>query len=170
MQNNSMKKNVADAMKLGMRRLAAGVCILSTQIPSDQRFAMTVSSVTSVSDSPASLLVCVNKMVSQQEYLTKQGSVFAVNVLSQHHQELSDVCAGRYPGRNRFELGNWVEVAGVPTLADAPAVFICKTDQVASYGTHKIIIGAISQVILQESELNPLLYVDGSYGSFTRKI
>jgi flavin reductase (DIM6/NTAB) family NADH-FMN oxidoreductase RutF len=165
MQNN----NLAVAMKLGMRRLASGVCVLSTKLQNNQRFAMTVSSVTSVSDSPASLLVCINQLVSQHGHLSTEGNHFAVNVLSASHQEVSNICAGRAPNRDRFGIGEWKEDdTGLPVLADAQAVFICQTDQVMTYGTHKIIVGAIHKVIVNEVDVDPLLYADGSYGSFSR--
>lgn len=166
MQNN----NLAVSMKLGMRRLASGVCVLSTTLPGNQRFAMTVSSITSVSDSPASLLVCINQLVSQQGHLATVGSQFAVNVLSTNHQAVSNMCAGREPSRDRFGVGNWEDDdTGIPVLADAQAVFICQTDQVTTYGTHKIIIGVIHKVILNGADVDPLLYADGSYGAFSRQ-
>lgn len=166
MQNN----NLAVSMKLGMRRLASGVCVLSTTLPGNQRFAMTVSSVTSVSDSPASLLVCINQLVSQQDYLATLGNKFAINVLSVDHQDVSNICAGREPNRNRFEIGQWEDDdTGLPVLADALAVFICQTDQVTNYGTHKIVIGVIHKVILNGADVDPLLYADGSYGAFLRQ-
>lgn len=166
MQNN----NLAVSMKLGMRRLASGVCVLSTSLPNNQRFAMTVSSVTSVSDSPASLLVCINQQVSQQGHLATKGSQFAINVLSVDHKDVSNLCAGREPTRDRFEVGDWQEdETGLPVLGDAEAVFICQTDHVTTYGTHKIVIGAIHKVIVNGAEVNPLLYADGSYGAFSRQ-
>lgn len=166
MQNS----NLAVSMKLGMRRLASGVSVLSTRLDDGQRFAMTVSSVTSVSDSPASLLVCINQQVSQQAHLTTKGSQFAINVLAQGHQDVSNICAGRDPLKDRFTLGAWQEdETGLPVLGDALAVFICQTDQVMTYGTHKIVVGAIHKVILNGAEVDPLLYADGSYGAFVRQ-
>ena len=166
MQNN----NLAVSMKLGMRRLASGVCVLSTRLAGEQRFAMTVSSITSVSDSPASLLVCINQQVSQQAHLATTGSLFAVNVLSANHIDVSNICAGRQPNKDRFEVGNWEDDdTGLPILADALAIFICQTDQIMTYGTHKIVIGAIHKVILNETPVDPLLYADGSYGAFLRQ-
>ncbi len=161
MQNNDL----AVAMKLGMRRLASGVCVLSTRLPTGEGFAMTVSSVTSVSDSPASLLVCINQQVSQQDYLATLGSRFVVNVLSAHHQEISNLCAGREPDRDRFSVGVWRDFDGLPMLDDALASFVCVTDQVNHYGTHHIVIGRIIEVIISGAEINPLLYVDAAYGA-----
>ena len=69
------------AMKMGMRRLASGVSVLSTRSDDGERHAMTVSSVTSVSDNPASLLVCVNKQVALEGHLSTPGTPFAINIL-----------------------------------------------------------------------------------------
>lgn len=161
-------KSISDEMRLGMRRLASGVCVISARI-GDEHFAMTASSVTSVSDSPASLLVCINKMVSQQEYFSRQGSVFAVNILGDEHQEISNLCAGREPGRDRFSLGKWVLNASSPYLADAQTVFFCETDMLISYGTHQIVIAHIKRVEIGDVAFSPLLYADGSYGRFVRE-
>jgi flavin reductase (DIM6/NTAB) family NADH-FMN oxidoreductase RutF len=162
--------DLAASMRLGMRRLASGVCVLSSSLENNERFAMTVSSVTSVSDAPASLLVCINQAVSQQAHLSSADALFAVNVLSFNHQGVSNICAGRDPSKDRFEVGHWVsDESGLPILADALAVFICKTDKVITYGTHKIVIGAISNVLINGAEVNPLLYADGGYGAFSRQ-
>ncbi|MES2676333.1 MAG: flavin reductase family protein [Pseudomonadota bacterium] len=161
-------KSVSEAMKLGMRRLASGVCVISARIEGEG-FAMTASSVTSVSDNPASLLVCINKLVSQQEYFSTQGSVFAVNVLGEGHQAVSNLCAGREPGRNRFSLGDWKQNMACPYLADAQVVFYCETDMFISYGTHQIVIARINNVQVGEISFAPLLYADGKYGHFVGK-
>lgn len=151
-------------MKAGMRRLAAGVCVLSTRTEHGVPFAMTVSSVTSVSDDPASLLVCINKQVSQQEHLTTLGNVFAVNILSKDQQDISNLCAGRDELRDRFSLGAWkYNDEGVPYLQDAQAVFFCKVDMASAYGTHHIVVGLINHVEIGEGNVDPLIYVDGKY-------
>lgn len=157
------------AMKLGMRRLASGVCILSARTEDGELFAMTVSSVTSVSDNPASLLVCINKSVSQHDYLSTPGTHFAINALNSNQQDLSNLCAGREQGRDRFSLGNWQhDEDDVPYLVDAQAVFFCQADKVMEYGTHHIVVGKIHQVLVGEDDVDPLLYVDGRYGLLMR--
>lgn len=163
MQNSSL----AMYMRLGMRRVASSVCVLSVTLPTNEHFAMTVSSVTSVSDSPASLLVCINQQVSQQSYLSTLGSRFAINVLGCEHQGVSNLCAGRDQNCDRFSIGKWTTAHNLPVLADAQAVFVCETDQVTTYGTHHIVIGRILEVILNEATVNPLIYLNGSYGAFS---
>lgn len=161
------EKPVSEAMKLGMRRLASGVCVIAARI-GEEHFAMTASSVTSVSDNPPSLLVCINKLVSQQAYFSTYGSRFTVNVLGDSHQEVSNLCAGRAPGQDRFEVGDWHKDKFAPYLGDAQAVFFCETDMLISYGTHQIVIAHIKRVHLADVDFAPLLYADGSYGRFER--
>lgn len=158
-------KSISEAMKLGMRRLASGVCVISANIEG-QRFAMTASSVTSVSDNPASLLVCINKMVSQQSYFATQGSLFSVSVLGDKHEDVSNLCAGREPGRDRFSVGQWNFEKLSPYLSDAQAVFFCETDMLISYGTHQIVIAHIRHVVVGEDDFAPILYGNGRYGRF----
>lgn len=160
MQNNQLSQS----MKLGMRRLASGVCVLSTRTDNGEPFAMTVSSVTSVSDSPASLLVCINKQVSQQGHLSTLGNQFAINILGEDQQDISNICAGREEGRDRFGIGAWsTDSHGVPYLTDSQAVFFCKVDMASVYGTHHIVVGLIHDVIVSDRSLAPLIYIDGHY-------
>lgn len=164
MQDNQLSQ----LMKLGMRRLAAGVCVLSMRTDTGEPFAMTVSSVTSVSDNPASLLVCINKQVSQQGHLSTLGNEFAINILSEDQQDISNLCAGRELGRDRFALGAWATNArNLPYLEDAQAVFFCKVDMASVYGTHHIVVGLINDVVVGDAPPAPLVYVNGRYATFS---
>ncbi|MDO3386463.1 flavin reductase family protein [Gilvimarinus sp. SDUM040013] len=157
------------AMKQGMRRLASGVSVLSTRVDSDERFAMTVSSVTSVSDDPPSLLVCINKQVSLQGHLESLGCTFAVNVLFRDQHQVSNVCAGFEPVQDRFSVGSWLEGPdGIPYLTDSEAVFFCKSDKVVSYGTHHIVIAQIDDVLVSERHTDPLIYHNGGYAHIAK--
>lgn len=161
--------DLALAMKQGMRRLASGVSVLSTRVDQHERFAMTVSSVTSLSDQPPSLLVCINKSISLQGHLEREGCQFAVNLLTQAQQQVSNVCAGFEPVHDRFSVGQWQEGPdAVPYLMDSEAIFFCRTDKVVSYGTHYIVIGKIEDVLVSEAHVDPLVYHNGGYASLAR--
>ena len=152
-------------LRLGMRRLAAGVCVVSTQVDG-QRYAMTASSVTSVSDEPASLLVCVNKEASMYSLLAI-GQPFVINVLSQAQQAVSNICAARDTGEERFSCGDWQNDAnGMPYLADAQVSFFCRVDNDDyTYGTHQVVIGCLDKAIISDDAVNPLVYVNGAYAA-----
>lgn len=161
--------DLAAAMKLGMRRLASGIGVLSTETPENGRFAMTVSSITSVSDSPPSLLVCINKQISEQGHLAEPGARFAVNILAHGQEALSNLCAGRHGERDRFSLGDWAPGhENQPYLKDAQAAFFCVTDKVVDYATHHILVALIEAVEVPQLSVDPLIYVDGGYGSLVR--
>lgn len=161
MQDNQLSQQ----MKQGMRRLASGVSVLSATLSDATPFVMTVSSVTSVSDSPASLLVCINRQIQRHEELLPLGSRFAVNLLHQHQTDVSNLCAGRFQDQDRLSLGQWQQDNWL-VLADSQASFCCTTDQVVNYGTHAIVIGRIERVMIHRDQVDPLLYANGQYGSF----
>ncbi len=155
--------DLADALRAGMRRLASGVSVLSTEI-SGKRYAMTVSSVTSVSDSPASLLVCVNRETDIHDILL-EGQGFVINVLSDRQQEESNICAQKGLAAERFSVGQWEHgVHNLPYLVNAQAAFFCTVaPETFSYNTHKIVLGTIDQVTTSTDPVAPLIYVDGGY-------
>lgn len=154
--------NLADTMREGMRRLASGVCVISSVVDG-HRYAMTATSVTSVSDSPASLLVCINQEAALQRWMTP-GREFVVNVLHRNQETVSNLCASKGE-QERFSEGDWQENNNdLPYLGDALANFFCRVDnEPYIYGTHQIVIGRLDSVTIQRGEINPLIYLDGSY-------
>lgn len=157
-----MNKNLAQAMKLGMRRLVSGVAVLSTRSYDGADFAMTVSSVTSVSDAPASLLVCVQQSTRIAPEIV-MGSRFTINILRQQHQAISTICSTGDQGEHRFAVGDWDRRLNMPFLRDAEAVFQCEVDALYPYGTHNIVIGRIIEVAVATEEPDPLVYLNGQY-------
>lgn len=155
---------LSDGLRLGMRRLASGVCVVTT-CAEDSRYAMTASSVTSLSDSPASLLVCVNKTAAIQPFLSK-GQPLAINILGADQEDVSNKCAQKNAGEERFEVGEWVEheATQLPYLKSAQAVFFCEVDnENHEYGTHQIVIGRLTDTIIPDVDVDPLIYVNGQY-------
>ena len=152
-------------LRLGMRRLATGVCVISTRDDTDSPYAMTASSVTSLSDEPPSLLVCVNKSAVIQPYLVK-GQMMAVSILNATQQAISDRCAQKTTMAERFSEGAWVEheIIRVPYLSTPQAIFFCEVDNdYFTYGTHSIVIGRLLEVIIGDNPIDPLIYLDGQY-------
>lgn len=158
-----MAHDLVQAMKDGMRRLVSGVSVISTFGADGQGFAMTVSSVTSVSDAPPSLLVCINQSTRIAPVLSI-GQRFAVNVLGQSHQDVSIQCSTGEQNEKRLQTGNWCLDAGqIPYLKDAEAVFECVVDQSIPYGSHDIVVGKIVLVRMDKKSAAPLVYANGGY-------
>jgi flavin reductase (DIM6/NTAB) family NADH-FMN oxidoreductase RutF len=156
--------SLAKHFRLGMRRLASGISVLSSQ-KNGVRYAMTASSVTSLSDNPASLLMCVNTNAGILSVLDK-GQAFAVNVLGNHQQNVSNLCAQKDAGEDRFNEGQWTRHPDfdLPYLEDSEVTFFCEVDNdTFKYGTHDIIVGRINEITLSDKPLDPLVYLDGAY-------
>ncbi len=147
-----------------MRHLASGVWGITAESQDGERVAMTASSVTSVSDNPPSLLVCVNKSTTMDSVLAKTAP-FTVNILGKDQEAISNNCASPGEAESRFATGNWEKDAksGLYYLRDALSVFICEKRQVVSYGTHSIYIGNVVDVKLGGQSSSPLVYARGAY-------
>lgn len=160
---------MSDAMKEGMRRLASGVCVITAKDSSGSPYAMTATSVTSVSDQPASLLVCINKNTRMFQAI-EDGGNFCVNLLNHDQEEISNRCASGDQGADRFQSGQWQELRALPYLEGSLAAFFCRQEQSIDFGTHRILIGGIQEVLVSQDEtINPLIYLNGGYGTLAAK-
>ena len=131
-----------DAFRHVMRELASGVALVTTAVERT-RIGCAVTSVTSLSLAPASLLVCLNTDSSTLRAIRASG-VFAVNLLGGDHAALAQRFAARdIHGADRFLHGDWATLStGSPTLADALGVIDCRLERVMEHATHAILIGA----------------------------
>lgn len=164
----SEQLDLGSAMKAGMRHLAGGVAVVATRGVDGAPKAMTVTSVTSVSDAPASLLVCLNRSSGAYQSL-KSSELFSVNVLSESQQAVSERCARTPEDGDRFSVGDWQnhQAAGLPYLADSLVSFLCRVARKIDYGTHCIVVGDIEAVVQGEQDEKPLVYFRGGYTSIT---
>ncbi|UGT67758.1 flavin reductase family protein [Nocardia gipuzkoensis] len=154
-----------DLFKAGMRRLAAGVSIISAQ-SSVGPVGITATAVTSLSAAPPSLLCCVNKNLMLGEAIQHSGR-FCLNMLRDEQHPLARRFAGMEGARGteKFSEGSWIEsIGGTPALRDSLVSFDCRLDGVTEHGTHYIVIGLIDEVRLGPPG-SPLLYCDATFSS-----
>ncbi|HVW70575.1 MAG TPA: flavin reductase family protein [Steroidobacteraceae bacterium] len=155
-----------DSFKLGMRRLAASVCLITTQCTDGTRKGMTATAVCSVSMSPPTLLCCINRSNSSYEAI-RQSGIFAVNILCVDDRPLADLFARPVPATEKFASGLWrIQSTGAPMLESALVAFDCALSQEVAVGTHGILFGEIQAVTTRKVAGKPLLYAHGAYGGF----
>ena len=96
------------AFREAMSRLGAAVHIITTAGPGGKAGA-TATAVTSVSDAPPTVLMCLNRR-SQTNPAVVENGVFCVNTLGAGEAQIADVFAGRsgVSGSDRFATGNWM--------------------------------------------------------------
>jgi flavin reductase (DIM6/NTAB) family NADH-FMN oxidoreductase RutF len=146
-----------------MSRLGSAVHIATTDGPAG-RSGTTVSAVTSVSDAPPTVLVCVNRQARINAAIKSNG-LFAINTLPAHAEPLSDAFAGKgeLSFDERFALADWTRlVTGAPILGGARVALDCRVTEVSEIGTHSVIFGEIVGIRL--GERGPaLIYLDRTY-------
>jgi flavin reductase len=149
--------------KLGMRRLASGVSLITTTDATGQRHGMIATSVVSVSAEPPTLLVCINKTASCHDPVAAAG-FFCVNILGEENDEVATVFSSSRFRDIRFSQGEWQRlVTGAPALASGLASFDCRIRTSVEADSHTIFIASVEAVELWNNRINPLVYMNGSY-------
>lgn len=150
-----------DLFKLAMRRLAATVNIVTSErdgVP----FGITATAVTSLSMDPKSILVCINRSSSISSIIEER-RIFCVNILADHHADVSRTFGGMAKGADRFSVGKWRRSEeGIPYLNDAQACLFCTLDRLVTFGTHNVFFGSVGDIRLS-GDVSPLIYLDGHY-------
>ncbi len=146
-----------------MSRFAGHVHVVTTGGPAGRR-GVTVIAACSVSDTPPTVLVCLNRHHPENHVFADNG-VFALNTLCANHQPLADAFSGlgKLPGEERFARGQWLTGAtGAPLLSDAAAVFDCTLVETHEIATHRIMIGKVEAVRIGEGQ-SALIYHNRGY-------
>jgi flavin reductase (DIM6/NTAB) family NADH-FMN oxidoreductase RutF len=146
-----------------MSRLGAAVHVISTAGPGGKA-GVTATAVCSVSDAPATLLVCLNRR-SQTSPSVMENGVFCVNTLGEGGTEIADIFAGRtgISGSDRFATGEWTTMStGSPVLTSAVVSFDCRIIEVRSVASHNVFFGAVESLRLGTAR-PALVYHDRAY-------
>ena len=152
--------SIQDNFRLAMRRYIYSVSIMSNKDNVDNLNAITVSSVTSISMDPPSLLICINKSSRIHDSI-ELGSKFCINLLNNKQVDLSNICSDEDMYNQRFKDENW-NLDNIPFLKNAQANIFCKVDKLTSYHTHTVVIGLVEDANYAD-EISTLTYVDGEY-------
>ncbi len=149
------------AFRDAMSRLGAAVNIITTDGPAGKAgFAATA--VCSVTDTPPTLLVCLNRSASVFEAVIGNGRL-CVNVLNGDQDGLSSLFGGKTPVDERFGAANWSRGAtGSPMLDGAIASFDCDIAETKDIGTHRILFCEVRAIRLGDAE-HALLYFQRGY-------
>lgn len=160
-----MMHALAERFRDTMRRTASGVAVLTTDGVAG-RAGVTVSTLCSLSMEPPSVIACVHRDTRALDLILKNGS-FAANVLAGEQEHVAKSFAGLIPElrADRFASGRWQTAAtGAPILEGALASFDCRTASTHDFGTHRILIGEVIDIVGGTG--NPLLFADRNFHRF----
>lgn len=145
-----------------MAMLGGAVSVITTDGPAG-RFGFTASAVCSVTDSPPTLLVCMNRNSHSNAHFKANGTL-CVNVLAGTHQALSGAFANKTMSmEERFAVTHWsVLESGAPVMQEALVNFDCRIAQVHEVGSHSIFYCEV-QGIRQGGADDGLVYFNRAY-------
>lgn len=145
-----------------MRRWVSGVAIL-TSGSRDVRHGMTVNSLSSISVLPPLVMVSLNNS-TRSKHLVDASGYFAINLLSEGQQELSDRFAGRAgESEDRFHgLEVFFGAYEIPLLAAAAAWLECKVVHTYAMPETTLYVGEVLSATKVENQ-PPLVYFDRGY-------
>ncbi|MGA2288388.1 flavin reductase family protein [Bradyrhizobium sp.] len=151
------------AFRNAMRHLAAGVSVITVGRGNDIA-GMTVTSVSSLSVDPPTLLVSVDRASSSWPLLLRHG-FFGVNILSSDQIDIAERFSGKggLKGAERFAGAQWItRASGTPLLAGALAAIDCEIEDIVERHTHGIMIGRVMDMRLSPRTA-ALAYWQGQY-------
>lgn len=149
-------------------RFVTGVTVITSASPTPdglQPWGTTVNAFTSVSLEPPLVLICVGRERSIHPVIAHAGR-FAVNILAEESQGLSDCFAGAPSSlpRSAFCGASYdLSEAGMPILDAGVAHLECVVDKTLDAGDHTIYLARVVGLGLSEVHPLPLLYYRGRY-------
>jgi flavin reductase (DIM6/NTAB) family NADH-FMN oxidoreductase RutF len=152
-----------DDFRGAMRHLAGGVSVITVGRGRDIT-GMTVTSVSSLSVDPPSLVVSINRSSSSWPLLKRHG-FFGVNILTADQLDVAERFAGKggLKGAERFAGAAWTSGAsGVPLLVGALAAIDCEAEDIIERHSHAVVIGRVLDMRLS-SRTAALAYWQGQY-------
>lgn len=146
-------------------RFATGVAVVTGLAEDGAKLAITVSSFNSVSLVPPLILFSIARRANSFP-AWQAAQHYAVNVLSEEQEALSDRFARPHPGK-------WEGVEtvagrhGLPILKGALAVLECVAHARHDGGDHEIFVGRVEDLLIAGGPARPLVFFSGRYRQLT---
>ena len=140
---------------------ATGVTVVTGLTPKDVPVGVTVNSFASVSLDPPIILICLDNNTGCLKAFC-EGERFAVNILSENQQDLSDEFAG--PQEHKFKaraFETWD--SGCPILHGCLTHLECTRLNAFEGGDHLIVLGRVDRIEHADGR-RPLLFYQSAYG------
>jgi 3-hydroxy-9,10-secoandrosta-1,3,5(10)-triene-9,17-dione monooxygenase reductase component len=153
-----------DTFRRVMGHFVTGVTVVSA-LDGERPFGITVNALSSVSLEPPLVMVALDR----RRFLTpivRAAGRYAVNILSEDQQALSDCFAGAPvdPGRDAFCGAAWhAGPTGLPLIDGAIATLECSVVETFSAGDHDLFIGRVDSLENEFEHPMPLLYYRRRY-------
>ncbi len=88
-----MEQNINTDFLEAMRKMTSTVTVIASR-EGDTQYAMTATSVVSLTLEPPSMLICINKNASIHSILSEKAKL-SINILSTDQKEFSELCSNK---------------------------------------------------------------------------
>jgi len=151
-----------EQLRQSMRAWTSGVTVVTASHAGEQH-GMTVSSFTSIALKPPLIIISL-QTDSRTHELVSQAKAFAVTILAEDQQELSERFAGRAPDvEDRLAgIGTEALVTGAPFIKGGLAYLDCRVMQSISMGTNTLFLAEVVAA-RGNGAGQPLVYHDRKY-------
>lgn len=152
----------SDAFRNAMARFGSAVHLVTTDGPAGKA-GFAASAVCSLSDSPPSLLICLQRRSSAFDAVMAN-KVVCVNTLSVEGEALSRQFGGKTPMNERFLGANWHTLAtGAPALVGAACAFDCRVATMVEVETHCVLLCTVVALGSLPADHSCLIYAGRGY-------
>lgn len=151
-----------EQLRQSMRAWTSGVTIVTASHAGEQH-GMTVSSFTSIALEPPLIIISL-QTASRTHDLVAQAHAFAVTILADGQQEVSDRFAGRVPDTEDRLAGIETEtlVTDAPFIKGGLAYLDCRVTETIAVGTNTLFLAEVVAA-RGNGEGKPLVYHDRKY-------
>jgi flavin reductase (DIM6/NTAB) family NADH-FMN oxidoreductase RutF len=153
-----------------MATFPAGVAVVTAGNPDAGMFGMTCTAMSSVSDHPATLLVCIQR-TSRTLAVMLRTSTFAVNLLDRDSRSVAELFASSTA--DYFSQVRWTcePSYGGPHLVDhTHTIGDCRVTKTVVVGDHTVVFGEVFNVAaMGRQPPTPLLYGMRNYWALTEQ-
>lgn len=157
---------LAQTYRHAMSNLAAGVHVITTDGVAG-RYGITMTAVSSVTDDPPTVVLCINRQAAIQPILRANGAL-CINMLSAQQRDVAEHFAGitKLTSEERFRQHVWLPAgpAKQPQVADALVHLHGRTHEYHDMGSHTVFYVLIDYIDVADSNQAALLYFRRQFG------
>jgi flavin reductase (DIM6/NTAB) family NADH-FMN oxidoreductase RutF len=158
-------EEIVDKFRASLRLAAGSVSLVTACDEGGMCYGMAVTSATSLSMDPPSMLVAINRSASIHPVIKRTGR-FCLNLMAEAQASLLESFSRSDMRDKRFLSENWEKTySGLPALRGALSVHSCRVEGDHIYGTHTVFFGRVEEVVLTdiatESQV-PIVWMSGA--------
>jgi flavin reductase (DIM6/NTAB) family NADH-FMN oxidoreductase RutF len=158
-------EEIVDKFRASLRLAAGSVSLVTACDEGGMCYGMAVTSATSLSMDPPSMLVAINRSASIHPVIKRTGR-FCLNLMAEAQAPLLESFSRSDMRDKRFLPENWEKTySGLPALRGALSVHSCRVEGDHVYGTHTVFFGRVEEVVLTgiatQSQV-PIVWMSGA--------